>query len=112
VENVATFIIDEAGDLTFLVTEGTTEMFPDVPAHRASHVEPDSFVFRTLFHALRRVFGDKGRMSDFTRSWPVLWRVNTKPTAGVILPGRWTNRQDAIDAEVGFLNDYFLRRRL
>jgi hypothetical protein len=107
---IATFIIGEDGNLTFLVTEGTTEMFPDVPACRASHVEPSNFVFRTLFHFLRQIFGDKGRVSDWTRAWPVIWRVNTKPTAGVILPERWPNRQDAIDAEIEFLNGWFLRR--
>lgn len=84
-------------------------MFPEATAQRASHVEPDSFLFRLLFHALRRVFGDKGRMSDLTRRWPVWWRVNTKPTAGVILEGRWRNRQEAIDAEIEYLNSWFAR---
>jgi len=103
---VITVFIDDEG-MTFLMDE-TVKLFEgEGEVKRASHVEPDSLVFRLLFHTLRHVFGDKGRMSDFTRSWPCLWRVNTKPTAGVILPGRWRNRQEAIDAEIVFLNEWF-----
>jgi hypothetical protein len=106
--NLATLIIDDVtGDVTFLVTPAAAAFVtPDAVVSRASHVEPDNFLLRILFHALRTVLGDKGRMSDFTRRWPCLWRVNTAPTAGVILPNRYTNRQAAIDAEVEFLNKF------
>jgi hypothetical protein len=36
--------------------------------------------------------------------------VDTTPTAGVVLEGRWMLRQDAIDAEIKFLNSWFLER--
>ena len=107
---VISFIIDEQGDLTYLMDDAVKTMFEgEGEVRRASHVEPDSLAFRIAFHLLRRIFGDKGRMSDLTRKWPCLWRVNTKPTAGVILPGRWHNRQEAIDAEIVYLNDWFAR---
>ena len=122
---VITVFIDDEG-MTFLMDE-TVKLFEgEGEVKRASHVEPDSLVFRLLFHTLRHVFGDKGRMSDFTRSWPCLWRVNTKPTAGRILTwgdlphnrgsqvywgqnetATWRNRQEAIDAEIVFLNEWF-----
>jgi hypothetical protein len=106
---VATLIIDEVtGDITFLVTPAAAAFLTDdAVVRRGSHVEPNNWTLRIVFHALRQWLGDKGRMSDFTRSWKILWRVNTKPTAGVILPQRYTNRQEAIDAEVTFLNRYF-----
>jgi hypothetical protein len=109
---VASFTVTEDGDVVYLNTPHAVAMFQDddTVTQRASHVEPDSFVFRVLFHALRFVFGDKGRMSDFTRHWPCLWRVNTGPVGGPIFLKRYTNRQEAIDAEVEFLIDWFSQR--
>jgi hypothetical protein len=52
---------------------------------RASHVEPDNILLRVIFHLLRQWLGDKGHMSEFTRSWKCLWRVNMKPVGGPIL---------------------------
>ena len=75
--------------------------------------------------------GGKKQIDDWTRTWGCLWRVNTAPVGGPILTwddvwtakgasswaGRlsqshqiatWRDRQVAIDAEVAFLNDYFL----
>jgi hypothetical protein len=103
---VVTVFIDEDG-MTFLMDESIKLFEGEGEVRRASHVEPDSVVFRIAFHALRTIFGDKGRMSQFTRNWPCLWRVNTKPTAGIVLDKRWRNRQDAIDAEIEFLNRWF-----
>ncbi len=103
---IVTVFIDEDG-MTFLMDESVKLFEGEGEVRRASHVEPDSFVFRIAFHALRTIFGDKGRMSDLTRKWPVMWRVNTKPTAGVILPQRFRDRQAAIDAEIVFLNEWF-----
>jgi hypothetical protein len=123
-----TFVIDESGDLKFLVPEFMHEsrLLEGAVVNRASHVEPDNFVLRIIFHGLRQVLGDKGRMSEFTRNWPILWRVNTKPVGGPILRVKdvydwcpvscsqhnnvatWRNRQNAIDAEIKFLNSWFI----
>lgn len=112
---LVTVIVEENGDALMLVNE-QTQPFVDAlggaSVNRASHVEPDGLAFRLLFHLLRQLFGDKGRMSDFTRDWPCLWRVNTKPVGGPILPGRYTNRQEAIEAEILFLNDWFLEHEV
>lgn len=101
---IITCFIDDEG-VTFLMDESIKLFEGEGEVRRASHVEPDSFVFRIAFHALRHVFGDKGRMSEFTRSWPCLWRVDTSPVGGPILPTRYRNRQEAIEAEIEFLND-------
>ena len=117
--SIATFIIEENGDLTFLVTPAAAAFVtPDAVVSRASHVEPDNILLRIVFRILRTVLGDKGRMSEFTRSWPCLWRVNTAPVGGPVLTwkhiggdsdtvARFSVRQNAIDAEVIFLNKFF-----
>lgn len=108
---IVTVIIDENGDLMGLNTPGSEVFFDpeSTVTRRASHVEPDSLVLRVLFHLLRRL-GDKNQIAEWTRHWPCLWRVNTKPVGGPILDKRWYHRQDAIDAEVVFLNNFFLER--
>ena len=107
--SIATLIIDEAtGDVTFLLTPAAMGFVTDdAVIRRGSHVEPDNFLLRIVFRILRSVLSDKGRMSDFTRNWPCDWRVDTRPTAGVILPKRYSNRAEAIEAEVNFLNKFF-----
>jgi hypothetical protein len=103
-----TVTVRDNGELIFLDTPEAQcfKALGSVTTRRASHVEPDSWLLRLAFHALRHFYGDKGRMSDFTRNWPCLWRVNTRPTGGPILPGRWRNRQEAIDAEVSWLGNH------
>lgn len=121
--------IEEDGDLTFLNTE-SSKAFLEVgtaKTRRASHVEPVNVVYRVLFHVLR-FFGDKNKMAEWTRHWPVLWRVNTKPVGGPILTWAhvypdagwvypsgqgtaiWCDRQSAINAEIKFLNEWFVSR--
>lgn len=108
--NNVVITIREDGNIIYMPNESTScfEELGVINSKRASHVEPDNFPLRILFHMLRCIYGDKGRMSEFTRHWPCLWRVNTKPTVGVILPERWRNREDAIAAEIAFLNDYLI----
>jgi hypothetical protein len=107
-QNEAIFIIDEQGNMRFLLTEAAIDCLIDGSvSQRASHVEPDSACLRFIFHLLRRFLGDKGRMSEFTRTWPCLWRVNATPVGGMILHERFRNRQQAIEAEVQYLNKFF-----
>lgn len=127
-QKIVTVTIDENGDVIFLATD-SNDIFLElgnVVTTRASHVEPGPRYERWLFHFLRAVFGDKGRVSDWTRGWQTLWRVNTAPVGGPILTNghvrqNWpeslahytayfANRQEAIEAEVAFLNVWFLER--
>lgn len=77
-----------------------------VKTRRASHVEPDNSLLRPAFHMLRLVFGDKGWMAEFTRLWPCQWRVNLSPIGGPILTQVYTDRLEAIDSEVAWLNEH------
>lgn len=101
--------MDEFGTLTFLV-DADTEAFLNASSvvRRASHVEPVSPILRAVFHGLRRMFGEKGRMATFTRLWPCLWQINLSPIGGPILDATYRNRQAAIDAEIFYLNENFI----
>lgn len=120
-QRVTTATIDENGDVIWLAsTENDIFLeLGNVIEKRASHVEPAGFLLRVVFHFLR-LFGDKNRIAEWTRHWSCEWRVNTKPVDGPILMGHdyagswvktWRNRQEAIEAEVAFLNEFFLTGR-
>jgi len=119
-------VVIENGTLTFLATD-SADIFLEqgkTITRRASHVEPATIWLRPLFHFLR-LFGNKNKIAEWTRHWPYLWRVNTRPVGGPILTwadipsgdglvgvpdiALWRNRQDAIDAEIKFLNEWFAR---
>lgn len=104
-----TISITDNGDVRFLVAE-ETKPFLDGSAvvRRASHVEPKAYLLRITFHALRAMFGEHGRIADFTRAWLCLWRVNLAPIGGPVLPGLWRDRQAAISAEIVHLNATFI----
>lgn len=105
-----TLTIDENGDQVFLKSDGA-EMFRALGitvTRRASHVEPDAWVLRVLFHAIRKAVSDTSKAAAWTRTWACNWRVDTKPVGGPILQGRWRDRKKAIEAEIEFLNRWFV----
>jgi len=127
-ENIVTVTIDEDGDMVYLATDAA-DIFMECGqtiTRRASHVLPTTFWHRQWFRLLRRVFGEKGRVAAWTRTWRTLWFVDTSPVDGPVLRWKHTNnwrakvwpevvakwdvRQEAIDAEVAFLNDWFAER--
>lgn len=102
-----TLTIDENGDQVFLKSDGA-EMFRSLGitvTRRASHVEPDAWALRLLFHAIRKAVSDTSKAAAWTRTWPCMWRVNTAPLNGPILTPRFTDRQAAIDAEIMYVNN-------
>ena len=125
---VVTVTIDESGDLVFLRTP-ESDIFLELGetiTRRASHVLPVRFWQRQAFRILRTLFGDYGRIAQWTREWSTWWYVDTSPVGGHILrwndthgdyvckmwagscTAMWEQREDAIRAEVGFLNRFFL----
>lgn len=101
--------IDENGDATFLLNDFTRELVGSGSVtRRASHVEPCNVALRVIFHSLRYLFGEYGKVSQFTRLWRCNWRVNLSPVNGPVLPGAWRDRAQAIDAEVVWLNQNFI----
>ena len=106
-ENIITVWIQSNGDVTFLKSPLTAgfNLGPSV-TRRASHVQPNNVALRLVFHLLRLVFGDTGAVAANTRKWPCLWQADMRPIGGPVLQGRWYNRQEAIQAEVAYFNQY------
>ena len=128
---VVTVTIDESGDMVYLNTP-ENDIFMELGERittRASHVEPYALLPRLLFTIIRYFVHDDSKLAAWTRGWNCLWRVNTKPVGGPILTcghvwhrldawGRlfadfegvaaWSKREDAISAEIEFLNRFFL----
>ena len=131
-QKIVTIIIDENGDQVFLKTDSADVFLEqgEVITRRASHVEPAYFWQRVAFSVLRKLTPDTSRIAAWTRTWKCLWRVNTKPVGGPILTHghvhdypidkQWcwdiialfVDRQEAIDAEVQFLNRWFAERAI
>lgn len=102
------FKINQAGDVTFLVGERTKGFVPEATTtRRASHVVPLFGHARFWFKALRMVFGEDGRVGDWTRTWTGPWIVDLRPVGGnngMI----FMTREQAIDFEIAWLNQNFL----
>ena len=105
-QSMCTFIIYPNGECTYLMTEAAPQIDGAVVS-RASHVYPRNFILRTVFRILRFWLGDKGRMSEFTRSWKCEWIIDTRPVGGQVLPTVYYDRKQAINAEVVYLNKFF-----
>lgn len=104
-----TIRIKPDGTIRYLLTEGADVFLTEKTiVRRASHVEPVNPLLRVAFYGLRSIFGDKGRMTAFTRTWGCKWRVNLAPIGGPVLFGFWLDRQDAIQAEINYLNANFI----
>ena len=102
-----TFFIENNGSVVFLKSPRTAgfDLGPSI-TKRASHVYPARLSLRLAFKALRRLFGDTGRVAEATRGWKTLWMADMRPTGGPILPGRWADRHEAINAEIAYFNDH------
>lgn len=93
------------GNLEFVDTPDAAGLKADGPVttRRASHVEPARRVWRWLFHGLRRLFGEDGRVAEWTRGMRVYWRADMRPSGGPVLPVRSLDRAEVIAAEVEWL---------
>lgn len=80
----------------------------DKTIRRASHVEPINWLLRRVFHLLRGHFGEEGKVASWTRNWNCVWRVNMTPSNGPIF-GTFDDRDQALDAEVNWLNTNYLK---
>jgi hypothetical protein len=105
-----TVSIDEAtGTMRFLVNDMSEKFINcDSEIKRASHIEPYNLVPRIWFHILRTLFGEEGRIADWTRTWQCYWRVNLSPVGGPVGTSAIKPRRYAIEAEVKWLAENFL----
>ena len=103
-----TITIDETGQ-KFVGGHGA-EIFelPTDTVRRASHVVPDNFWLRLAFQTIRACVSDTSRLAAWTRTWRCLWRVHVVADGLDVNLGRYRDRNQAIEAEIGFLNQFFL----
>jgi hypothetical protein len=111
-ENANRFTVsidDTTGEYQFLLSNLSACLLDETSnVRRASHVEPVNRLARLCFYLARRTFGDTGRVANLTRRYPGLWRVNLAPIDGPVLPGVYSIRSEAIQAEVSYLEENFL----
>jgi len=105
---MVTLTITENGDQLFLNSPGAA-VFCEAglsTVRRASHVEPDWLPLRLIFRAIRAVVRDTSSVAQWTREWRCVWRVAI--VGGPILSTRYYDRKQAINAEIFFLNKFYL----
>ncbi len=108
-ETFTVSIDDSTGESRFLVSPATSFLLDDSSSiKRASHVEPINIAWRICFYILRSLFGEYGKVATFTRAWHIQWRVNLSPVQGPILPNHYSDRSEAINAEIVWLENNFL----
>lgn len=97
-------IINEDGTIQSIKNEGEDfDLFDaESEVNRASHVEPVNRTLRRAFHFLRKVFGENGRVGNWTRRWKCEWRIDMSPVGGMVFYG-FASRADAIAYEVMIL---------
>jgi len=96
--------IGDDGSLNFVANEALNGLVENdkTTTRRASHVLPINPLLRAIFRWLRDHYGEKGRIASFTRRWPCIWQADLAPSNGPVL-GPFRRRQDAIDAEIAWL---------
>lgn len=93
------------------------ELFPGAIVARISHIEPCQFALRAVFHLLRWVFGDEGRVAQWTRTWRCLWRVNFRPIRGPIHScngdgDRFLSHTKAVEFELPYAHEFLKTGRI
>jgi hypothetical protein len=108
-QSEVTFVIDEQGDCKYLLTDAAKAFDLGGTPRRASHVEPANAYLRLAFQGIRKLVADTSWAAQWTRGWPCFWRVNLGPIGGPILPVHYTDRHDAIDAEIVAIHEFWLQ---
>jgi hypothetical protein len=106
----------ESNSRTITISQDGTISYLDLPMlsslesaglavkRRASQVHPVGRVKRSAFYLLRGLFGERGRVSDWTRNWSGKWEVDLAISGGPKL-GPFAVRAEAIRAEEQWLED-------
>jgi len=93
-----------------LFVEGLTNPFvglwPTSEPRRASWIEPHSWLLRLVFRGLRRLFGDCGKVAEWTRTWRCQWRVDFRPLGESFVVGPFRMRSEAVEYEAKFVLDW------
>lgn len=96
--------IDDDGQIRYLDKDELRglEQLGEVTKRRASHVHPTSLLLRFAFYLLRDVFGENGKVGNWTRKWKCLWDIDLTISGGPRV-GPYRLRAEAISAEEAWL---------
>lgn len=97
------------GSVNHIYADGfSTAFLGEQIVRRASYVEPFNPALRFWFHLLRCLVSDKSLIAKWTRRWPCLWQANLFLSGGPVI-GPFSNREDAIWAEIQWINQQYER---
>lgn len=93
--------IDNDGNVEFIGSSNGDCPIPGLPlgnghSRRLSHIIPERSGKRMAFLFLRKIFGDRGRVAAWTRTWAGPWRCVILSTGQSEV---FDNRQSAVDWE-------------
>lgn len=78
--------------------EDIKELFGEAERkRRASYILPKPLLLKVLFLFLRKLFGDEGKIAEWTRSWNCEWEL-------YIYAGTYRRRKEALAKEREILN--------
>ena len=83
--------------------------FQNISTNRVSHIYPVNFFLRVFFIFLRKVFGEKGKIAQWTRRWNCKWTIYI-PRAGYY--GIFTDRNNAIKIEKEIIWDLIKQQKI
>ena len=100
------FTVDDDGKVTFVYHPNDTQtkrimalLGSICQDQRAGYVWPLNFALRTAFRLLRKMFGNRGKVADWTRTWHCRWGVWDAETMSQ-LPYSYPTHLDAVTAEI------------
>lgn len=97
------------GSVNHICVDGfSTAFLGEQVVRRASYVEPVNPTLRFWFHVIRRIVPDRSFIAAWTRRWKCQWQANLYISGGPIF-GPFKYRQDAIAAEVFWINQQYAR---
>ncbi len=85
----------------------SSEAIPGAVMVRQGRILPANPILRFVFNKLRKWFGDKGRVAEWTRHWRCWWDVHI--IDGPVL-GPFLHRHEAGAAELGWILDREIKR--
>ena len=89
----------DSAELRFIEESASVSL---VSKRRASQVHPTNGRLRFAFYALRLLFGENGRVGDWTRVWQCSWTIDLALSGGPVI-GPFDQRSKAIEAEEAWL---------
>jgi hypothetical protein len=108
-------------EVKIIINNGKIEIFEDefknsplksilensnvIERKRISYIYPQNLILRVIFKTLRKLFGDNGKIADWTRNWECKWQIeilDENKSEKKIFKG-FKDRKIAIDFEKNYI---------